>query len=198
MTFNSIKASMFVASLLITSPSFSASLPSNTFTTVNDLKWLHYDKTAGKSYEYINGQFDIGGAYEGYRFATVAEVSKLLFFSPTFLTPGVSDHRFIGSRAEPFLNIFNIQVSPSTYSMSGFMQNQNFLEVIADFHPTEQYGDQSQYIFFPYTNFDYDQYKNITGAYLVSPVPIPAAVFMFAPALLGFIGWRCKAKKTVA
>jgi len=32
----------------------------------------------------------------------------------------------------------------------------------------------------------------------VSAVPIPAAAFLFAPALLGFMGLRCKAKNSVA
>jgi len=34
--------------------------------------------------------------------------------------------------------------------------------------------------------------------YKVNPVPIPAAAFLFAPALLGFIGLRRKAKNSVA
>ena len=33
---------------------------------------------------------------------------------------------------------------------------------------------------------------------VVSAVPIPAAAFLFAPALLGFMGLRRKAKNTVA
>lgn len=32
----------------------------------------------------------------------------------------------------------------------------------------------------------------------LSPVPVPAAVFMFVPALLGFMGLRCKAKNSNA
>jgi len=193
---------MLVASLLISTPSFAAFVPYDTFTTdtVSGLRWLHSDKTAGKSYEYINGQLGLGGAYEGYRFATVAEVSKLLFGSSTFLTSGSRDDGYLSAeRAGAFLNIFNIQVSSATYSMSGLMQNQNFLGVYADFYPTAEFGDQSQYNFYgQYSN--YEQYKNVTGAYLVNPLPtpLPAAVFMFAPVLLGFMGLRRKAKNTVA
>jgi len=32
----------------------------------------------------------------------------------------------------------------------------------------------------------------------VSAVPVPAAVFLFAPALLGFLGFRRRAKNSVA
>ena len=40
---------------------------------------------------------------------------------------------------------------------------------------------------------------NIGGMSLnVSAVPIPAAAFLFAPALLGFMGLRRRAQKTVA
>jgi len=43
-----------------------------------------------------------------------------------------------------------------------------------------------------------DGYDLAFHAVAVSEVPIPAAAFMFAPALLGFLGLRRKAKNTVA
>lgn len=43
---------------------------------------------------------------------------------------------------------------------------------------------------------DWVVFDNLT--YNVSAVPIPAAAFMFAPALLGFMGFRRKAKNSVA
>ena len=48
--------------------------------------------------------------------------------------------------------------------------------------------------------FNFDNFSSIATIELtnVSAVPIPAAAFMFAPALLGFLGLRRKAKNSVA
>jgi hypothetical protein len=43
-------------------------------------------------------------------------------------------------------------------------------------------------------SFDSDTYFNVTLSDSPSEVPIPAAAFMFAPALLGFLGLRRKSK----
>jgi hypothetical protein len=40
--------------------------------------------------------------------------------------------------------------------------------------------------------------KYVYFLYKPSPVPLPAAAFLFAPALLGFMGLRRKAKNSVA
>ena len=44
-------------------------------------------------------------------------------------------------------------------------------------------------------NTSVDNFIAVTG---VSAVPVPAALFMFAPALLGFMGFRRRAKNLAA
>ena len=51
---------------------------------------------------------------------------------------------------------------------------------------------------FPYGEADIDAVGAISSGAPVPQVPIPAAAFMFAPALLGFMGLRRKAKNSVA
>ena len=48
---------------------------------------------------------------------------------------------------------------------------------------------------FSQANVQYSGFEQ-TGGVIVNPVPIPAAAFLFAPALLGFMGLRRKAKNT--
>jgi len=50
---------------------------------------------------------------------------------------------------------------------------------------------------YPYGEADIDAVGAISSGAPVPQVPIPAAAFMFAPALLGFLGLRRKAKNTV-
>jgi len=44
------------------------------------------------------------------------------------------------------------------------------------------------------SGWDYAEFATYSSAYGVNEVPIPAAAFMFAPALLGFMGLRRRAK----
>jgi hypothetical protein len=53
-------------------------LGSITRDTSTGLDWLDVNQTLGQSYNQISAQLGIGGAYEGYRYATVQEFDQLL------------------------------------------------------------------------------------------------------------------------
>ncbi len=50
----------------------------------------------------------------------------------------------------------------------------------------------------PLSSLEFHQFDNININNNISSVPIPAAAFMFAPALLGFLGLRRKVKITAS
>ena len=75
----------------------------------------------------------------------------------------------------------------------------NITKVVIDFLWTgdDFYGDGRDHSWYVMDNITYDTSNNL---YSVSEVPVSAAVFFFAPALLGFMGLRLrrKAKSPVA
>lgn len=57
--------------------------------TATGLDWLDVTKTRGRSYNQVTAQMVIGGAYEGYRYATMAELDQLIInFGYTAINTG--------------------------------------------------------------------------------------------------------------
>jgi hypothetical protein len=48
-----------------------------TYDSATKLQWLDLTITTNKSYAYVSSQFGAGGAYEGFRYASLAELNKL-------------------------------------------------------------------------------------------------------------------------
>lgn len=49
-----------------------------TLDSISGLEWLDIDQTLNKSYQTVTNSFGVGGTYEGFRYATVAEFQTLL------------------------------------------------------------------------------------------------------------------------
>ena len=66
-----------------------------TLDTSTGLEWLDLTASSGRSASYVAGQFGSGGVFEGYRFATGAEVQA--FFASAGVSLGTSEANFAPS-----------------------------------------------------------------------------------------------------
>lgn len=163
----------------------------NTFFTDSDtsLDWLDItsETTLGRTFNDVSSQLGSGGEFEGFRFATEAEFR--------FLT----DNNGIYDLLSLFLN------ESVTNTTMGFFGVSSFLAPVGSTLPSgyfEHFYDGSFHndlLGFavdsgatPDSQFDDSGSFLVRDSISVSAVPVPAAVFMFLPALLGFLGLRRK------
>lgn len=106
-------------------------------------------------------------------------------------TKATIDFKAIGGGLIPSLSEISILFGDANNLIAGGSDT-SFLGVF-DFNTTVMLTAGTQYFFF------IDGVKNVTGYNLqVSAVPIPAALWLFAPALLGLLGLRRKAQAAIA
>ena len=184
--------------------------------TLSDLDWLDVTTTRGLSFDAVSGQLGAGGDYAGYRYATGVEFNQMImnYTSSAFQQTNYSQvyHgtagldglvRLLGSTYDDFY----FERYGRTYSSfvgafytMGFLSDTHLTSSANHFAATTYENTVSttvrdwsiahSYIFpgsLPHLEI---------GSYLVRDTliatPIPAALFMFAPALLGFLGFRRK------
>lgn len=170
--------------------------------TDTNLEWLKLTETFGMTYGEVTGQLGVGGAYDGMRYATNQEVVDLfganyainLTASPLPEHPGYLDP---GVRQAS--EILGDGVSGGTDAVSGPNANYFLAGLTADLRL-----DGSRFILGAHTRWSDTDYFTVrdpwwsgysvimpsstTGSYLVRPVPVPAAVWLFGSGLLGLFG----------
>ena len=187
--------------LLALSANVNASLINNdTYTTdtVTGFNWLDLTETNGLSYNYVSGQLGAGGDFEGYRYATNAEVVGLWGNFGFDLSVNNANHPDDGAptglvtAANLLGNTLNEYGSGFDYGILGYTGD----SMIDGYHT--RLGVYHTTVNNLYINDVIDalnQHDATTylynGSYLVSvsTVPVPAAAWLFGSALLGFFGF---------
>lgn len=184
--------------------------------TLSDLDWLDVTTTRGLSFDAVSGQLGAGGDYAGYRYATGVEFNQMImnYTSSAFQQTNYSQvyHgtagldglvRLLGSTYDDY---YFEQQSRTYSSLTGAFFTMGFLSDTYSTSSDNQYGATLYENGVSPTARDWSFAHNylysdttevaLMGSYLVRDTliatPIPAALFMFAPALLGFLGFRRK------
>lgn len=210
---------------LYTAYSHAAVLDLGTITrdTATGLDWLDVTETRGLSYDQVAAEMGSGGAYEGWRYATVTELDQLIinfgytaikpvcFYGQVHCDSGIQSDsalienmiRTLGDTQDDFLDEANAfeDVAPNgAGSVVGFLANyrspgEHVVAAISDYELVDRddgtpRGDAPDYVESIYFFRDSDVAQVITGSFLVqaSPVPVPAAAWLFGSALLGLVG----------
>jgi len=206
-----LTVSMGISSVSYASPVDFTDNVSYTTDTLSGLDWLDVTLTANLSFDYVNAQLGAGGLYAGWRYATGSQfnamVTNYVNAVPAITTTGTVYH------AEGLIDTL-ITLLGDTYSHAigfpsirysetiGFLADtyapapsRHWVALMIDDDSTIHFEDTTKAHAFV---SDTDVPQVDTGHFLVrdtvSAVPIPAAAFMFAPALLGFMGLRRRAK----
>jgi hypothetical protein len=179
----------YLALLILLTLSFSANsalLQDQQFQTTTGQLFTHNlsgpasDGTGGILTVHVRGDFYSGGAYnENY---SVSLEGNVLGSGISFDSAGVYSHTTHTFDDHEFSMDFLIGASLLSSVMA------DLLAVI-----TVDFGSGSNV-------FNSGMFSEVSLSYnnSVSQVPLPAALFMFAPALLGFMGLRRKAKNSIA
>lgn len=174
-----------------------------TLDTTSGLEWLDLAETANRTYDDISSQLGIGGEFEGWRYATSAEVES-------FLDEFGGNNAYYNGWSTQNNGLFDI-VSASWGDLyceinscatgdgrSGFFyKDQNHDDTyyaqygqMLDLY-THANSPSQDYIFTQAgLTYTYNAYSDFGSALVrsMSPVPVPAAVWLFASGLLGLIG----------
>lgn len=166
--------------------------------SVSGLDWLDLTETNYMSYGQVSAQLDTSGQFDGYRYATNLEVVSLWAnfginldtVAPTYISSYVDPG--IESVAVLLGNIADEDSGPyRTYPFGVLGLTAN--EAYTGHHSRFGAYNNSSSSFYVHggsdTQSDEIAYGH-TGSYLVtqSPVPIPAAVWLFGSGLIGLIG----------
>jgi hypothetical protein len=190
--------------------------------TISGLDWLDVTQTAGMSWNEVNSQLHAGGSLAGWQFATGSQFLTMVnnfagtaFTSLTVkngLAEGIADTlvQLLGDTYSYNFKLGHNGQSPDqygnlpvgtyfTYTYGFLMAPDEAVEVqpafLYDYDERDPFGvDFAQASTFGMSK---EFSAGYLGSFLVrdpalSAVPIPAAAFLFAPALLGFLGLRHK------
>ena len=159
--------------------------------TNSGLDWLDLTETNSMSYDTVSAQLGTGGQFEGWRYATSAEVVTLWsnfgvhlnqFYSGSGpFDPSIDDAaRLLGNiwfearrSGSGLLGLTATTSSSGNRAWMGAYNSTSAVYYTDGSHWTSDYGSSVQ-----------------TGSFLVqtSPVPVPAAVWLFGFGLIGLIG----------
>jgi len=179
----------------------------HTFDSATDLFWLDLTFSTDLSYIYVSSQLGDGGQFDGYRYATFAEVSQMWDNADVLETGGESLPGPTPQSYVDYVNWFGI-------TKASFQVGAPGLSAGIVLSPTETYGVTyfGVNINQPDSALDWQTYWaaiipgwtgtnnafDYVGSYLVTneipPVPLPAALPLLMSALgfFGFLGWRRK------
>ena len=222
-------------SLSLTANAVIIDLGNITRDTDTGLDWLDVTETRGLSYNQVTAQFGAGGDYEGFRYATAAELDQLLLnfgYVPITTTcpqgesvcdrdiPGDSPliENIITTLGDTFDDFADAVNDPrdlgpgGTGFTFGILGSQDFFGFpIPGVFDTGIILD-SEFVRRDTGLFDVDQPDTISslfgvagadgvnleiGSFLVapSPVPVPAAGWLFLTALAGLVGKKLSARR---
>jgi len=166
-----------------------------THDTVSGLDWLDLTETNNLSYNAVVSELGSGGDYEGFRVATSAEVVALWANFGIDLTAGAPTANL--SYLDP-----SIQVAASVLGNILYEQSPNYPHGVLGYIDTSEHvSPLYTYLLGAYqtrTDSLYNPADGLSvsveasyraqGTYLVSAVPVPAAVWLFGSGLLGLVG----------
>jgi hypothetical protein len=176
--------------------------------TDTSLDWMSLTATNGLSFNYVNSQLGSSGAFSGFRFASGAEVvdffernfSLDLSESASHPISGVADSGIIQASLA-MGNIANEWNSAFPYGFAGMISESHaspyeMVQYIGAMDAIDLYGYSIYWDAVEHGHL-VNQQSSYIGSYLVrvTPVPLPAGVWLLLSALggLGFAGWRRKA-----
>jgi len=208
--------SLLITSLGICSPIFAAPADFNNLTSdihttdiASGLQWLDLGQTHSKSYDYVKSHLDPGGIYEDYRYASVDEFATMItnFFDVAVDLVGQDPNQH-NVYADDFHTFFGVTHDltlagvRNVWSM-GHLQDGTYSSIVGAVikytFPQPQSGRIITLADVLLSTQPNDVGHGAVGHFLVRTnnliaTPIPSALFMFAPALLGFLGLRRKLK----
>lgn len=155
------------------------------------LEWLSISQTVGESYNYIENQLNMGGEYEGFRFATLDDLNVLVENAGARWGGCQSCPNEIASM-ETLINLIGSGYSYSTgISTWGYILSDNTSPFFSGvmLRVEDVLGLQESLVSGGFKNSN--SYNNLGGFLIrdVSTVPVPAAFWLFGSALLGFFGF---------
>jgi hypothetical protein len=168
-----------------------------TYDSTTGLEWLDVTVTAGLSYNDVAAELGVGGAYEGFSFASSQQVAGLFSAVGLGEIPNVPEFLGGGEQIQTLLGYWGVTWYLGTGERTEFLTS-NTTGLLAGEHFTGrvfwlEVGDTG--VTAEYLARD-DDYSNFTiGSALVraaSPVPVPAAVWLFGSGLMGLIGFSRK------
>ena len=169
------------------------------------LDWLDLTETNGMSQNYVLTQLEVGGLFEGFRYATQAEAVSLWANWGVDLSSGVMPSQVLGYLDPGIISAGNMignivaEYSPNyPYGALGVTSYQRLPDLLPDYYVViGAYTDVNSNSF--YSADDPDEYGQhrldqimYVGHYLVetSAVPIPGALWLFGSGLLGLLSVR--------
>ncbi|MFW5448008.1 MAG: hypothetical protein ACKE8G_07720 [Methylophagaceae bacterium] len=227
-----MKKYLYVAigiALTFSSSTFAASTDfidntSYTSDALSGLDWLDLTTSVGQSYNYVSSQFGIGGAYEGWRYATGVEFNEMVSdYTDMYVAP--TNYSIVNQEIDLIDGLVLLLSSTlDAYWLATFSQTWDSYKgysegdgldytngILADsltgHHFVASIFDNDGHDL-SYLGNDYSRThsgtlpnwtgRNVIGSYLVRDTlvatPIPATAFLFTPALVGLLGLRRKLK----
>jgi len=172
-------------------------IDSLTFDDVSGLTWLDVSITAGMTYNQVFGELGSGGQFEGYRYATGAEVEQLLTSSGVNVDSMWTVENFapINDLVQNYLghtgDSFTSDAS-AVFSEAGengghkrvFIRTQDFMgKGFASLTSGTQYDNANE-----------GEGHMLVVSESISTVPVPAAVWLFGSGLIGLVGFARRKK----
>ena len=166
--------------------------------TDTGLEWLDVTKSTNRSYNYVSGQFDVGGEFEGWRHATSTEVMN--FFDSGGAAGAYNGD--LGSHQNWVVNLVDLWGSTAASHL-------NYQRVLAtlsdDFSSTNKVVTNIRYSedlignsyadVFGVSILSGESYSHFGHALVrTSVVPVPAAAWLFGTGILGLIGFSKRRK----
>jgi len=170
----------------------------NTFDPNTGLQWLDVTLSGNRSYIDVSAQLGLGGDFQGYRYATAAEVSTL-YTNAGITNPYDGPLTGESPRYAALISLLggSLQVSGILADTSpfAFFQRGAVLALYPNFNFMQAATDCC--------SFSQSSSNPAFGSFLVTDAvatPLPAALPLFATGLgvMGLLGWRRKRKAALA
>lgn len=160
----------------------------STTDTLTGLVWLDLTETQSFSYNQVETELVAGGLFESYRRASQAELITL--FTNFGLVSGP-----VNATQTDFISLFGETANQSGNPESfGYADSVGALAAVYGLDFSIENGAPSYIVL----TGELQQNKSINfdgfGSFLVKPVPVPAAVWLFGTALIGLAGFSKRRK----
>lgn len=179
-------------------------LGSSTLDDVSGVEWLDMSFTLGMSYNEMISEISMGGALQGWGFATEQQITEL-YNNVLALYPGDYDFFRPVSQIQQALGVTEVTEPDSSFSV---VRLTNGYYYTPDINPGLAKASFMTYRKLPIgrldilsipNSFDPNIGNSKIGAFLVAggkipEVPVPAAAWLFGSALVGLVGLRYRNK----
>ncbi|MCP4463030.1 MAG: VPLPA-CTERM sorting domain-containing protein, partial [Planctomycetaceae bacterium] len=163
-----------------------------TIDTVSGLEWLDLQWSADMSFNDVKDEFGSGGLFEGWRYATLGEVAT--FWSNS----GGGGGSYAGDADAWVEGIFGYWATSvagveNAYFLTaeeGGTQGSHVYGLLADYSNQVPKPNSESLAYVNSAQIEHSSRRFDTGSALVkvTVVPVPAAIWLFGTALIGFVG----------